>query len=348
MKKILLATTILGMSAGYAAADIKFSATASAGIASDGNVIASNGSNASDGTSNGHNSAHYTNSNYHTYSNLDLVVTASGATDGGLTFGVTDDASAGQNYTLSDSDGFDTNGGGFGTPNVWIQGSFGKLEFSTNNFAYYNGDAFNSGKGDVRYTNTFGAVSVGLVANVDPNQPTAVAGVVSQAKGVEVSAMIGYTAGNLSLGADYNQQPSTTAAGVATGKVGMWDAHLTYTMGAIAVTASASNDFFDNGTGESLKLAYTAASGMNAWATYHTNTDGTGSSIDVGGGYTANGLSVTVEADNAGSNKSVHLNGPTNAVHWTATGSYDLGGGLSVVAGTNYSKDMMIGAKMTF
>ena len=38
MKKILLATTILGMTAGFAAAEVKFSGSASMGVARQGGV----------------------------------------------------------------------------------------------------------------------------------------------------------------------------------------------------------------------------------------------------------------------------------------------------------------------
>ena len=63
------------------------------------------------------------------------------------------------------------------------------------------------------------------------------------------------------------------------------------------------------------------------------------STVPPGGGYTANGLSVAASVDNV-----TGVNG--DDPHWTVTASYDLGGGLTVEAGTNYTQDVMVGATM--
>ena len=327
MKKILLATTILGMSAGYAAADITWGGSASAGIAQQGqsgkgsdddiasaqsaydlalvayenydpangdklNVLITNLEEASatlsqlsDGAPAG---------NIETYSSVNLAVTFSGASDGGLTFGATFDMSAGRSYTLGDGDSFSDENGSFGMPTVFVNGSFGQLAISDDNYDFY--DDTNVG-GDAEYTGTFGSVNVGLIVDVDTNN---------------ASAKAGFTSGNIALNANIDTYD-------------LWNVDATYTMGSIAVTAAT-----DESSNSSLKLAY-SANGMSASAQYNTDDE----SIDLAAGYEANG--ITVAAD---------TNTVTNA--WTVTAAYDLGGGLSVEAGTNYTQDLMIGAKMAF
>jgi len=106
-------------------------------------------------------------------------------------------------------------------------------------------------------------------------------------------------------------------------------------MGLIAITAST-----DDQSDASLGVAYAGSNGIAASATYNTGTGSDNSSVDLTGGYTANGLSVSAEADDVG-----QANGD---MHWTVTASYDLGGGLTVEAGTNYTSDIMVGAAMSF
>ena len=285
MKKILLATTLLAGSAGFAAADITWGGSAAAGIASNGTA---NGGLADP------NAFGKTDDAFHVYSNVNLAVTFSGATDGGLTFGATFDTTAGTSYDLGDEDGFDSNDGSFGMPTVWVEGSFGRLAFSDDNYDFY--DDTNAG-GDMEYTGTFGAVSVGLIADVDTN---------------EASAKIGFTSGALAINANSDTY-------------GLSNIDVTYTMGSIAITAAT-----DESQNSSLKVAYDA-NGMSASAQYNTSDE----SVDLAAGYSANGISVNADTNTV-----------SNA--WTVTASYDLGGGLSVEAGTNYTQDMMLGAKMAF
>ena len=270
MKKILLATTVLAMSAGVAAADISWGASARAGLASDAG------------------------GDIETYSSANLAVTLSGTSDSGLTFGATFDMTTGRTYDFGDGDGFGANDGAMGMPTIFIEGSFGKLAISDDNYDFY--DDTNSG-GDVEYTGTFGAVSVGLIADVDTN---------------EASAKGGYTAGALAINANMDTYD-------------LWNLDATYTMGSIAITAAT-----DESENSSLKVAYSAGA-ITASAQYNTSDE----SIDLSAGYSANGLSVNAST-----------NSESNA--WEVTGSYDLGGGLSVEAGTNFTEDMYVGASMSF
>ena len=326
MKKILLATTILAMSAGYAAADITWAGSAAAGIAKQGTTAAVAAGTAAEiatatatltaakaaytaspssvnwaavvaaeaGLAAVSGSAAGVAGPFQTYSSVNLAVTFSGASDSGLTYGATFDMSAGRSYTLGDGDSFAAESGAFGMPTVWIEGSYGKLAISSDNYDFY--DDTNSG-GDAEYTGTFGGVSVGLIADVDSNN---------------ASVSLGYTAGNLALSGN-------------TDTYGLSNISAAYTMGSIVVTAAT-----DESAQSSLKVAY-SANGMSASAQYNTSD----ASVDLAAGYVVYGITV-----NAGTN--------TVSNHWTVTAAYDLGGGLSVVAGTNYTTDLMIGAKMAF
>ena len=293
MKKILLATTILGMSAGYAAADITWGGSAAAGIASNGTVNGGFTQAVIEGVVAPALPVHADDA-FETYSSVNLAVTFSGASDGGLTFGATFDMTAGTSYTLGNEDGFVDESGAFGMPTVFVEGSFGKLAISDDNYDFY--DDTNAG-GDAEYTGTFGSINVGLIVDVDTNN---------------ASAKAGFTSGNIALNANIDTY-------------NLWNVDAAYTLGSIVITAAT-----DESSNSSLKVAY-AANGMSASAQYNTSD----ASVDLAAGYEANG--ITVAAD-------------TNTVsnEWTVTAAYDLGGGLSVEAGTNYTQDMMIGAKMAF
>lgn len=282
MKKILLATTILGMTAGFASAEIAFTGAAAAGFAKNGTL---NGGavNPTPATASNVISA---------YSSLKLSVAATGETDSGLTFGASTSATGGETYDLADDDGFKTESGAFGVPSIFIAGSFGKVTFANNDFDFYD-DA--TGGADVKYEGTFGAVSVGLISDVDNGG---------------YSAKLGYSANGIALSADSDS-------------TNRWNASAAYTMGAVTATLSS-----NEASVTALKVAY-KANGISASVKADNNDD-----WDVTLGYAANGMSIDVSTDEVS--------------HWTATAGYDLGGGLSLAAGANYTEDLFLGAKMAF
>ncbi len=176
MKKILLATTILGMAAGFAAADVKTSLSAKTGIA------AANGGD------------------FAVYSNLKVKFSGSGVTDSGLEFGADSDATIGQKYdSLGDFDDasvIGSNGtGSWGVPVVYLSGSFGKISFGQNKIDFFD----DNHTGDVKYAYTAGDVSVGLVADIESSNYSA-----------SVSATVGGVA--LSVDADTYDQWNASAA----------------------------------------------------------------------------------------------------------------------------------------
>lgn len=174
MKKILLATTIVALSAGFASAEIKFTGSAAAGLAKDGKggTIAKSVKN---------------DAKIHAYSSATLAVEFAGESDNGLTFGANFDMTAGLGYAFADDDGFEKKSGAFGTPEVYVAGAFGKIAFKAEGYNFY--DDAHKDLGDVKYTGAFGGVSVGLIADIE---------------GKDASLSLGYTMSGVTLAADYD------------------------------------------------------------------------------------------------------------------------------------------------
>ena len=278
MKKILLATTVLAFSAGFAAAEVKFSGTAAMGVASDAGGP------------------------FHSYSSANLAVEFVGESDSGLSFGATFSADMGHAYAFADDDGFSDGDGTFGAPEVWISGSFGKLAMNHNGYGFFHNDDSDYDQGDVMYTGTFGAFSVGLIADVEAYDDFG--------DDADMSVNLAYAANNLAANLNLDDN-------------GDYDVSLGYTMGAI--TATVANDH-DNVS--SLELAYDA-NGITGSVKFDTDSFWSASA-----GYSANSMTVNVstDADSA----------------WSIDGEYDLGGGLALVAGVNYTDDAFLGATMSF
>ena len=263
MKKILLATTILGMTAGFAAAEVKVGGSAKAGLA------AANGGD------------------FAAYSAVKITFAGSGVTDGGLEFGASTDTTIGNKYdSLGDFDDASeidssgaalgsvtcvpgtspddcdsitstTNGnnGEWGMPTVYLSGAFGKISFSANNLDFFDDS---HGSGDVQYDYTAGDVTVGLVADLESSNYSA-----------KLSANVGGVA--LSVDADTYD---------------VWNASAAYTSGPATITLSA-----DEGDVQKIKVAY-SADGMSASAKF-----GTDDSWEITGGYTAGALSLAILAN---------------------------------------------------
>ena len=341
MKHLLIAASVLAMTAGASSAQtsITFSGTAAAGVAKDANPLASYQSS--------NTPAYGSSTDVHAYSTFELDVAATGTTDSGLTFGLTDSLTGGTSYTLSDSDGFDTNGGTLGNPTIYVSGAYGKVSFSADNLDAYNTDVSWSGNGDVSYSGTFGGVSVGLVYNINSytvSDQSGAAAVGDPAvttgpfKGGQAAVMASAKLGGIALSADYNQDN-------AAGYKSIWDASAAYTMGAFTGTLSASNGNNDGAggtydTAETLKLAY-ASGGMGAYVQAKSSYAGHSVEYAVGGSYASGPISLNVDVADV-----TAVNHPK--AEWTVTAGYDLGNGLALTAGANYTNDMMVGATMKF
>lgn len=285
MKKILLATTMLVGTAGFAAAEVSFSGSAAAGIASDAG------------------------GDFDVYSSAAVDVTMSGATDGGLEFGATFDVEVGHTYAFADDDGFAEGDGTFTDPEVYISGSFGRVAFSHDAYGFFHNDDSDMDQADIDYSGTFGGLSVGLRADVqDVNTP--IVGVTENTN--DLSATLGYTVAGVSLTANVDGTDTTA-----------WDVGASYTMGSFTAGVTYNVD-------ELAELSGTyEANGIMATASFDTD-----DYWYVGGSYSNNGMSFAASTDSDSA--------------WEVTAGYDLGGGLSLEAGYNYTNDAFIGAAMTF
>ncbi len=300
MKKVLLATTILGMTAGFAAAEIAFTGEAAAGFASNG---VKNGGKASAAQVPGKTLDGQTNP----YASFKLSIAATGESDAGLSFGVSTSIESGLGYAMADDDGFSSKTGAMGAPSIFVSGDFGKVTIKADGFKAYQADNSASEKYDLEYTHTIAGVSIGLRTDLQSDN--------AATKG-KSSLKLGYTAGAFTLGGNYDE------AGA------LWGVSAAYTMGAITATLAT-----DQASVSSLKLAYKGANGISGDIKANSKSE-----VEVNGAYTANGLTVAVGT----------TSGTTPNSKWKATVSYDLGGGLTAVAGANYTEDMYVGAAMKF
>jgi outer membrane protein OmpU len=199
MKKVLLATTALVMTAGVAAAEVSLSGSAAMGVGRDGDLTVTDVHNDTD---------------FHAYSSAALTATMSGESDSGLTFGAAVTLSMGTSYAFADDDGFNAESAGTSSE-VYVAGGFGKIAMKVNaeGLGQYKAYQTDDAKGyDLQYTHSMGALSVGLRADVD-----------GDAADGDYSVSLGYAQDAVSASLAYDAD-------------GAWGASGSYTMGAITAT----------------------------------------------------------------------------------------------------------------
>ena len=213
------------MSAGFAAADVSVSGSASAGIARDADQY--------DGLA--------YNDQFHVYNTVKISFSSKIVTDSGIEFGVSTSISGGNSYSLGD-DVFADEGGNLGAAKVTISGAFGKLTIKDDgiDMLYDDGTA-----GDVSYAYSAGDLSFSIVSDIDGTE-----GVDSEdANGVDWSASLGYTVSGVSLSLATDSTTSSSAS-------------VSYTSGAITGTVEMDAPEGDD-TVNTLTVAY-AANGISA------------------------------------------------------------------------------------
>lgn len=308
MKKILLATTVLGLTAGFAAADVSFKGTGTVGFAQNGTDAG--GKSATANGKNGITSANLKDNSIEVYSSFKLSVAGSGETDSGLTFGGSTSITSGVTYAMADDDGFEAGKGTLGTPTLFIAGEFGKIQFKSNGFKEFQDD--NAEKYDVDYAGTFGGLSIGVRSDLNT---VAGNGSYNAATAGKSSISLGYTVSDITLAAAYDEVGDKYGIS-ASRAFGPITARLKAEGGTGATTVT------------SLKLSY-AADALSASLLVKSN-----DAWEVEAGYAANGITIGAKT--------------TDLDKWKVTAAYDLGGGLSLEAGTNYTNDAFVGAKMAF
>jgi len=262
MKKILLATTMLVGTAGFAAAEVAMSGSASMGYKNAETALA----NDQEGSIN---------------HSITLGVSMSGESDAGLSFGASFDILA--NGSLTDSDG-DTLSGVLtndGPGSVFISGAFGKLAMGDVGDADaqggisdvgYDGIGIDdlaesldgTGSSTVRYTYSAGAISAsvstalstgtantseaafgvkytgeGFYVGVGYSDNDKTVGAITAADGQTTSVYVGGTFSGVTVDAMWSSRNSET--NVAADDREVYGLSASYTMDAITVTAAFSN-----------------------------------------------------------------------------------------------------------
>ena len=276
MKKILLATSALAMTASFAAAEVTVSGAGGAGVISV----------ATAGTGN-------TTAKSHVWAGIDLNFGASVTTDSGITLGVSEDIGGGDLADYADKE-INSQGNTMGDPKVTV--AFGSTTISIKEDGIddlYDDDH----AGDIGIATSLGGASVGITYKANENGDTAnkstsyslgytmgdvslsVAGTDNDA-GSSGSAMkwsASYAMGDMTLGlsSDNNGTAASTTKGSVSYNVGGglsvslsaddaddWDASATYTAGAMTVTYATDEESaweadvkYDMGGGVSISAA---------------------------------------------------------------------------------------------
>ena len=327
MKNLLIATTALVATAGVAAADVSLSGAANVGVIN-------NGASGADAVM---------------YNNVSVTAAMSAETDGGLTFGSSLTVRHGDDVDLDTGDLADNpaayaalSATSFG--NIYVSGGFGKLTFDDGGIDNAHNDDFSH---DVMYTGSFGAVAVTVTADIDgADQGTAavteVVEIIATDTQVGRAPVAAAPAAPALDGNDYSIKLAYSANGLsatfATDDGGEFDTTLGY---AINDMLTASVNFDSNGgsvadTDETIVSVAYANDGITAALSIKDGVVGNEWAVALG--YAANGMAVNLAVDDGGSED--------------LSASYNLGGGMSVLAGVNEGaagdRAFFVGSKMSF
>ena len=279
-----------------------------------------------------------------TYSEISTTVTGS-VTAGGVTLSAAMSVDAGTGYDFADDDGFDAaKASGVGLDNVSLDlGTGGKIKFDDNAITHLV-DADDDETGDVSYTNTFGSATATVIMDVNTKDTDA-----AFVKGVEAKIVDG---GLTTIAAAAGHFTATAAVAHTVQDV-QWSAKVSMPVGAGslygALDEEGGNAFggkfglsgmsvsFDSklealdkelkkSRSNTLGVSYVVDT-LTLGATYNSIKDG--DQWGLSAGYTADGMSINLATDEGSD--------------WSATGSYLLGTGASVVGGVNYTEDAYLG-----
>ena len=348
MKNLLIATTALVATAGVASADVTFSGAANFGVINTGGTAAVAAKAATATTVEVVAADAVPAGDTVMYNNVSVTAAMSGETDGGLTFGASLTMRSGDDVDLDVGD--ITNAGALSATslgNIYVSGDFGKLTFDDGGIDNAHNDDYSH---DVMYEGTFGALSVTVTADIDGADQRTDAAIDLDAA---VNALLddddaAFDAavtdqGNSAVdGNDYSIKLSYSANGLtltgATDDGGEYDVTAAY---AINDMLTASVNFDSNGgtvAGDDETIVKVAYANDGITAALSIKDGVVGNEWAVALGYAANGLAVNLAVDDGGSED--------------LSASYDLGGGMSVLAGANEGaagdRAWFIGSKMSF
>ena len=273
------------------------------------------------------------------YSEVNLTAKATVETDAGISLSVGVSVDGGTGYDFADDDGFDADKtNGVGLDAVTISGGFGAMSFDSNNIAHLV-DADDDKTGDISYKGTFGGVTIQAVVDQAKDANTTV-----------TAAAYTWTTANPTAMASYAAQ---SVADVA------WSAAINGTMAGVAWRYAA-----DEEGGYAASASMTAAEGLTVGVSTKREAAqkdlGTDANNGVNFKYTTAGLTLSGAWDSVkdGNQSKYGLAYTADAItvayntdqaeKWTASATYALGAGASLVAQTNYTEDAQIGVSFSF
>ena len=257
MKKVLLATSALFLTAGVASAEITFSGTAGAGVVSTADM------------------------DTRVWSGIDINLAASATTDGGVTVSIADDIGGGELIDWDDDYAIDAQGGAIsGTPAVTVKSGALTVVFNNNDIDHLDSDAT---KGDIHINTTMGGLTLDVVADID------------QSSGTDMSYKLGYSAGDLTVGYSAQDDSSKLSASYKVGDMSVGvssddngagvttnEASVSYTAGNLTLSAAA-----DDQDGWDVDVAYSVGAISVAYGTDESEEWDLNASYDLGGGVAA-------------------------------------------------------------
>ena len=293
MKKVLLTTTALVMTAGVAAAEVSFSGTAQVAITDDNGAQAVAPTTVADTAAN-----RAATDDYRLTTGFDFDVSISAAGDNGLTMSTSFDMGAGDLVDYNDDDAVEAQSDALGAPELTIGYAGYTISAQQNGVDnLYNGDLTGD---DLGIAGAMGGVTFALTTDMERNSS---------------SYKLGYTTGDLTVTVtgtndDNGATDGTTSASAISAS---------YKMGDLTLTASTDNEGSDDSTNkvglsykmDSLTFAYTSIDPSAAGK-------GQGDEWDASIAYAAGGMTASYAVDEADAT--------------TLIGTYDLGGGTTLFA----------------
>lgn len=251
-----------------------------------------------------------------TYNTAKIVIDMSGETDNGITFGASIDATAGASIDIDEVGTANFDAGG-ATPEA-EGGTFGLggvyVSGAFGKLTFDRDDIDNQldddSSHDIKYEYSVGDFSTALTFNLNDDGTD----------GDEWSAMLGYGAGDFS--------GSLTFDDTSEFKIDLGYDISDISLGLTYESDDDPADPADDGDVTTLSLGYDNGS-FSSSVSFDTNDD-----WDLALGYTNGVFAVNASTDESD--------------EWELTGSYDLGGGMSIVAGTAHTSNYYLGATMSF
>ena len=281
-----------------------------------------------------------------TYSEVNATVTGAVALDNGMTLSASVSVDAGTGYDFADDDSFDAaKTGGATLDSVSLaMGSMGTLTLDENAIAQLvDGDDDESA--DLKYTNTIGAATVTIVADMDKDADNVAAAATYVAAGANATAAafntddtFTYTAAtteDVAWSAKVSMPLAGGTAFVAMDEEGGNTFGASATLSGIAISFDSKLEAYEEALSidrsNSIGLSY-AMGATTFGASWNSVEDG--DQWGISAAYAADGVAISASTDEGSD--------------WSLSGSVALASGASVVAGTNYTEDAYLGLSFAF